>query len=150
MTSELDKYARDLQQRIFNEARKTYGEIVFKRWQNPLYMGVLKDADGHGSVTGTCGDTMEVFLKFKNAKVTRATFLTNGCASSIVCGSFAAELALGKNSDELMDVTGEKILSYVGGLPKEEQHCAFLAAETLQKALDDYMKKQANRMDSKK
>jgi hypothetical protein len=29
-----------------------------------------------------------------------------------------------------------------GGLPDDERHCAFLAAETLQAALDVYMKKQ--------
>jgi nitrogen fixation NifU-like protein len=30
----------------------------------------------------------------------------------------------------------------LGGLPEEDRHCALLAAETLQDALDDYMRKQ--------
>ena len=38
--------------------------------------------------------------------------------------------------------TGEMILDILGGLPEEDRHCAFLAAETLQEALDDYMRKQ--------
>jgi nitrogen fixation NifU-like protein len=33
----------------------------------------------------------------------------------------------------------------VGSFPKEEAHCAFLAAETLQDALNDYMRKQRKR-----
>jgi len=62
-----------------------------------------------------------------------------------VCGSFAAELAIGKNPDELVKITGEVILKALGGLPKEDQHCAFLAAETLQEALNSYMMQQAKR-----
>jgi nitrogen fixation NifU-like protein len=40
-----------------------------------------------------------------------------------------------------VEITGETILQVLGGLPKEDEHCAFLAAETLQEALEDYMKK---------
>lgn len=57
--------------------------------------------------------------------------------SSTVCGSFTAELALGRNPVELMQDTGETILEIIYGLPEEEQHCAYLAAETLQTALDN-------------
>jgi len=42
-------------------------------------------------------------------------------------------------------VTGEAILNRLAGFPKEEAHCAFLAAETLQEALNDYMIKQAGK-----
>jgi len=75
-------------------------------------------------------------------KVKDATFQTDGCGSSLVCGSFAAELALGKNPDALAEISGETILEVLGGLPEEDRHCAFLAADTLQEALDDYMRKQ--------
>jgi nitrogen fixation NifU-like protein len=51
----------------------------------------------------------------------------------------AAEMALGRNPDELIEVTGEAIVKKLGGLPKEEEHCAFLASETLQEALHAYM-----------
>jgi hypothetical protein len=42
-------------------------------------------------------------------------------------------------SDSL--VTGEAILEILGGLPEEDEHCAFLADETLQEAVIDYMLK---------
>ena len=57
----------------------------------------------------------------------------------MVCGSFAAELALGKTLDELVEITSETILKILGSFPEESRHCAFLAAETLQEALNDYM-----------
>lgn len=142
MSDSLDDFVARLQDQIFEETREAYGELGFQRWRNPLYRGAMTDADGHGRITGRCGDTIELFLKFEDDRVTRATFITDGCGSSTVCGSFAAELALGKNPDELTAVTGEKILEVLGRFPKEDEHCAFLAAESLQDALDDYMHRQ--------
>jgi len=142
MSDELDDFVKDLQNQIFDETKMAYGEVAFERWRNPLYVGAMHDADGYGRVTGTCGDTMEFFLRFENDRVKKATFQTDGCGSSTVCGSFAAELAHGKNPDEMTDVTGEMILTILGGLPEEDRHCAFLASEALQEALNDYMKKQ--------
>jgi nitrogen fixation NifU-like protein len=142
MTDEFDDFARALQSQIHEETREAYGQIAFERWLKPLYVGVMRDPDGYGRVTGTCGDTMEIFLRFEKDRVKEATFQTDGCGSSTVCGSFAAELAHGKSPEELTEITGEMILDVLGGLPNKDCHCAFLAAETLQEALDDYMRKQ--------
>ncbi len=139
MGNELDGFVNGLQNQIMEETRAEFGDVAFKRWQNPLYVGAINNPDGHGCVTGSCGDTMQIFLKFGNNKVKQATFLTDGCGSSTVCGSFAAELALGKTPDELTEITGETILKILGSFPEENRHCAFLAADTLQDALNDYM-----------
>ena len=139
MGKDLDDFVQDLQDQIYEETRAAYGEAAFERWLNPLYMGTIDNPDGYGRVTGSCGDTMQVFLKFENDRVQEASFLTDGCGASAVCGSFAAELALGKSPDELVDISGETILNILGGLPKEDEHCAYLAGETLQEALTEYM-----------
>jgi nitrogen fixation NifU-like protein len=144
MNDKLDDLVNDLQNRIFEEARAAYGELGFNRWRNPLYAGVINDADGCGCITGSCGDTMEIFLKVENHKVRNASFRTNGCGSSTICGSLAAEMAIDQTADELMDITGEKILEVLTVFPKEDEHCAFLAAAALQDALNDFMKKQVN------
>ncbi|MGM0787357.1 MAG: iron-sulfur cluster assembly scaffold protein [Thermodesulfobacteriota bacterium] len=39
----------------------------------------------------------------------------------------------------MIDITGETVLDAIGRLPKEDHHCARVAAEALQKALSDYM-----------
>jgi nitrogen fixation NifU-like protein len=145
MGSELDDFANGLQNQILEETRAEFGDVAFERWQNPLYAGAMDNPDGYGRVTGSCGDTMQIFLKFEKNKVKEAIFLTDGCGSSMVCGSFAAELALGKTPDELIEISGETILKILGSFPEENQHCAFLAADTLQAALHDYMIK-GNRM----
>jgi len=141
MSSDLDSFLNKLQGQIFDEAKEVLGKEGFERWLNPMYRGAMKNSDAHASIKGACGDTMEIFLQFQDELVTNASYLTDGCASSNVCGSFAAETAIGKRTDELPDITGETILQKLGNLSKEEEHCAFLAAETLQEALNNYMKK---------
>jgi nitrogen fixation protein NifU and related proteins len=145
MGDRLDNFVNSLQDRIFEETRAAYGELGFQRWRQPLYSGAMADADGHARLTGSCGDTMQLFLKFENAKVGAASFLTDGCGASTVCGSLAAELALGKTVDELAGITGDAILGILGVFPEEDRHCAFLAAQTLQEALGDYLRKQIHK-----
>ena len=140
MGGTLDDFVQGLQEQIHEETKEAYGEVAFQRWLNPLFLGPMKEPDGYARLMGGCGDTMEIFLRFENDRVRRASFQTNGCGSSMACGSFAAELSIGKSPDELLEITGEVIMKALGGLPKEDGHCAFLAAEALQGALDDYMK----------
>ena len=134
-----DRFVECLQEEIFEDTRKAYGEIGFQRWRNPLYHGRMDQPDAHAKVTGSCGDTMEIYLTFAGNRVADASYVTDGCGSSTVCGSFAAELAMGKDPDELAAITGETILKKIGRFPKEDEHCAYLAAETLQEALHIYM-----------
>jgi nitrogen fixation protein NifU and related proteins len=139
---ELDDFVDKMQAQIFQETRDTYGEIAFQRWLNPLYAGHMENPDGYARITGPCGDTMEIYLRFESNIVKEASFQTDGCGGSAVCGSFAAELALGKTPEELIEVTGERILQVLGKFPKEDQHCCFLAANTLQEALNNYRTRQ--------
>ena len=149
MDKTLDNFVQKLQEQIFEETKGFYGEIAFRRWQNPLYSGSMFDPDGFARVKGKCGDTMEIYLKFGNSRVKEAVYQTDGCGSSNVCGSFAAEMSIGKSPDEILEITGEKILNKLGGFPKEQEHCAFLAAETLQEALNDYMVKETKKRKQK-
>ena len=142
MSDTHDNNVHKLQQQIYKDTTEAYGTPAFERWLEPLYRGNIDDPDGYACVKGKCGDTMEIFLKFEKERVKRASYQTDGCGSSNVCGSFAAEMALGKNPDELLEITGEAIIEKMGGLPSEEKHCAFLSAETLQEALNDYMIKE--------
>jgi len=145
MSENFDNFVEDLQNQIFEQTKADYGDVAFQRWLKPLYMGTMDNPDGYGRITGSCGDTIQIFLKFENEKVKKALFQTDGCGSSAVCGSFAAELALGKSPDEILDITGESILKKLGSFPEEDKHCAFLSVEALQDAVNDYMIKQSRK-----
>lgn len=135
----LDEFIDNLQNEIFEDAKKALGEKGFHRWRNPRFNGKMENPDAYARLKGECGDTMEIYLRFENNRVSDASYFTDGCASSAVSGSFAAELTLGKDPDELTDITAETVLNTIGRLPEEDQHCATLAARTVQEALSNYM-----------
>ncbi len=139
MKNDFDAFVENLQQRILDETRAEFGDVAFERWRRPICNGMLENPDGYACIKGQCGDTMEMFLIFENGRVKNASHTTDGCGSSTVCGSYAAEMAIGKSPDELLAITGETILNILGKFPKGDEHCAFLAAETLQEALSNYM-----------
>ena len=143
MRNTLDDFVHHIEEQIYQETREAYGEIAFQRWLNPLFMGSMENPDGYASLRGVCGDTMEIFLKFERSRVKDASFRSSGCGSSSVCASFAAELSVGKTPDDLLGVTAETIMEKLGGLPKEDEHLAYLAAETLRQAVNDYSLKKA-------
>ena len=134
MTSELD----ELQELILGDMRKTYTETTIDHAMNPRNVGTIKDSEGFAKVTGSCGDTMEIWLKVKDNTVDRITFLTDGCGTSISAGSMVTELAKGKTIPEVLKITQQDVLSALGGLPQESVHCALLAADTLRGAIKDY------------
>ena len=139
MNDGFDTFADNLQEQIFDEAKEAYGETGFQRWRNPEYKGRMQSCDPSASIKGGCGDTMEIFLKFAGDRVQSASYFTDGCASSEICGFFTAEMAIGKDADELTEITGDIVLKKIGRFPDEDKHCAFLTAETLQEALRRYM-----------
>jgi nitrogen fixation NifU-like protein len=145
MDEALNRFIEELKIQISSEMKAAYGDGAFYRWMNPTYMGSMEKADAHGSLANVCGDVMEIFLRIEAGRVTEARFRTNGCGATLACGSFAAEVALGRTVNELLDIKGEVILERMGGLPEQERHCAYLAAEALKKASMDYMGRMSKR-----
>ena len=138
-SDEFQKLADELQQAIIEDAREVYSETVIDHAMNPRNAGTITDADGYGKVKGSCGDTMELWLRVNNVVITNATFMTDGCGTSIAAGSMVTEMARGKNITEAIKITQQDILTELGGLPEESKHCAVLASNTLKQAILDYM-----------
>ena len=135
MTSEFD----ELQEYIMADMRSTYTETVIDHAMNPRNVGSIEDADGFASVTGPCGDTMEVWLRVRNGTIDNASFWTDGCGTTIATGSMITELAKGKVVHDALRVTQQEALDALGGLPEERVHCALLAANTLSEAVREYL-----------
>jgi nitrogen fixation NifU-like protein len=101
----------------------------------------LEHPDGKARITGRCGDTMEIDLKFRGDRVSETSCWTDGCAYSLSAVYAAADLAKGKTPDEIIEIDATVIEKTIGGLPTDHLHCVKLAAETLQSALEDYFLK---------
>jgi nitrogen fixation NifU-like protein len=104
-------------------------------WLNPH----VSKPDGKARVVGTCGDVMEVCLRFQEDRMIEGSPWTNGCAHSFNCICAAVDLARGKTPEEILDIDSSMIRQAVGGLPKDHWHCSTLAVDTLYAAIDNYM-----------
>ena len=135
MATAWDKY----QELVKDEMSKMYSQTVIDHAMNPRNAGNTEAADGYASVTGPCGDTMDIWLKVKDDTVVKSTFMTDGCGTTIAAGSMVTELAKDKSISQALRTSQEDVLSALEGLPEESKHCALLAANTLKAAVKDYL-----------
>lgn len=104
----------------------------------PGVFGPLKGANGNARITGPCGDTMEFWVRIEDGRIIRCTFTTDGCGSSIACGTAACTLAAGAPETVAFDLRPEDILALLPQFPEEDNHCALLAVTTLNAAISKY------------
>ncbi len=143
MQEDFDKAMDELQASIIEDARKVYSEKVIQIWLDPKYMGKMKSPQAQGKITGSCGDTMHIFLKIEKGKIRDARFFTDGCVTTVASGCMACELAMQRTCEEALAINNKTILNELGGLPEESTHCALLASDTLRAAINDYMQSRA-------
>lgn len=136
----LKEAARRLQEQIERDILAAYGPTVLDHWKNPRNLGLLENPDGYARVQGPCGDTMEMTVRMDGDVVAACGFQTDGCGTTVVCGSAATWLATNRTFVEALGaVSARAILELLGGLPEADNHCAALAAETLRRALADHL-----------
>lgn len=135
MATTWDKYL----ELVREEMRKVYSDVAVDHAMNPRNVGNLEVVDGYASVTGPCGDTMDIWLRVKDNTIVEATFMTDGCGTTIAAGSMITEMAKGKNVIQALRIGQQDVLTALGGLPDESQHCALLAANTMKAAVKDYL-----------
>jgi MinD superfamily P-loop ATPase len=79
---------------------------------------------------------MEVWLRLEGERVTQSTFITDGCATSMACGSAAAYLTQDKSPGEIQQLRPIDVLETLGDPNNTEaHHCTDLALTTFAKAL---------------
>jgi nitrogen fixation NifU-like protein len=79
------------------EIQEVYNETVIDHDLRPRNLGEIAGASGFGRIIGSCGDTMKIWLKVERNTVVAATFATDGCGATLVCGSMLTELVRGKS-----------------------------------------------------
>jgi nitrogen fixation NifU-like protein len=137
-SSDVDRFAEQLQEEILQKARRRYSPPVIRHWMSPTNLGRMTDYDGYGRVIGWCGDSIEIYIRVMGDAVSEASFFTDGCGTTIACASIVVSLAQGERIDNITQITKQAVLDALGGLPAEEEHCAELAASALQYAVRDY------------
>ena len=135
MTDNLDEF----EELMLREQRRNYSAKTIDHAMNPRNLGVMENADVYATITGPCGDTMEIWLKIDGSTILSSSFMTDGCGTSIASGSMVTELATGKDIREAMAISQQDVLDALDGLPEESRHCALLASNTLKAALREYI-----------
>ncbi len=124
-----------------------YSKKVIDHFTKPHNQGVIKNADGIGTVGNPkCGDVMRMYIKVSKDKqgteiIKDVKFETLGCGAAISTSSMATDLAKGRTLDEAMKLTDKQVAEELGGLPNSKMHCSNLAASALHKAIENYKKK---------
>lgn len=116
-----------------------YSNKVIKHFQKPHNQGAIKNADAVGEAGNLkCGDVMKIYLKIKNDVIKDIKFETLGCAAAIAVSSALTDMVKGKSINEASELTKEKIVEELGGLPPVKIHCSMLGLEALHKAIEKY------------
>ena len=137
MTKEHDKIAQDIQKAIL----EGYSEKFKNEFMKPENIGRIEDSDCYVSVTGVCGDTIEIYLVVRNGKISDIRFMTDGCGATITCASYVTRIVKGQSLEEALRIKPEDVDRYFEGLPEEHIHCAKLAVITLKAAIEKYQSK---------
>ena len=135
MSIDWEKY-----QQIYETAMKQiYSEAVLDHGKNPRNLEDLDESNAFSIVTGPCGDTMAMWLNVKDSRIAGISFTTDGCMTSLAAGSMTTELARGKSLADARKLSQQDVLEALGGLPEDNEHCALLAVNTLNEAIDNYL-----------
>jgi nitrogen fixation NifU-like protein len=128
-----------------------YSDTVMDHFTNPRNVGEIEDADGIGEEGNpVCGDMMTFYIKVDNNHLSDVKFKTFGCGAAIAVSSIVSEMAMGKTIEEARKITPALVAKELEGLPKNKFHCSNLGAQALNKAIDDYLKKQGQEVKSVK
>jgi len=99
---------------------------------------IIENPDGYGKRQGSCGDTVQMFIRVSNERIRSVSFHSDGCINTFACANTVTLLAEGKTINEAWAITPEQVASYLETLPEEDVHCAELAAGALYLALVNY------------
>ena len=122
-----------------------YSDKAINYFLNKTNMGSLADADQVTELTGVCGDTMKIYLKFEDSRIKDAKIQVLGCPGAVSSAMAAMDLIKGMSVEEAMAVQDRDIFRMLEEIPDQKQHCIRLTIKTLQKALEEYkIKREGN------
>ncbi len=136
----LDKWVEEIQKEIFEEEVKRYNKYIVELFQDPKNWGKPPEdqISAWHAYEGSCGDTMQFFLKIKENIIEKANFITDGCGATIAAGSQITMMVEGKSLEFAEKLKPIDIDNALQGLPDDHKHCAELAVTTLKRAIEKY------------
>jgi nitrogen fixation protein NifU and related proteins len=115
-----------------------YSETLMDHVMAPRNGGVMDNPGltGHAGSPGR-GAFLILYLKIQDERVAEAKYHTYGCGPTIAAGSMLTELITGRTVAECRDLTVEKLIEALDGVPPDKLHCPGLAIAALRDALNN-------------
>jgi nitrogen fixation NifU-like protein len=119
-----------------------YRENIIDHYKNPRNFGELKEADIEKSeLNPICGDTIKLFVKLKESKISEVKFKGKGCAISLAAASMLTEKLIGKTIEEVKNIKKEDVFEMLGiELGIVRMKCGLLCLNTLLKGVEEMKK----------
>jgi nitrogen fixation NifU-like protein len=122
-----------------------YSNAAINYYIEKPHMGRIPDADQVSEMTGSCGDTMGVYLKVTDGRIEDVKYEVMGCAGAVSAAMAAVDLIKGKTLEEAMKLNDGAVFGVLEEIPVKKHHCIQLAVKALHKALDEYKDKDRGR-----
>ncbi len=124
-----------------------YQEIILDYYRNPRNFGTIENAEiKNKDLNPLCGDVIEINIKLdKNSTIADAKFTSKGCAISTAAASMLTEFIVGKQLDEIKQITKEDVLQMLS-IPISfiRLKCALLGLKVLKVGVYDYLGQKYN------
>ncbi len=128
-----------------------YMAVVADHSKNPHHQGKLEDAEQISLNNPTCGDVINLSVKFgADDRLEDIAFLNSGCTISTASASMMTDAVLGKTKQEILELAtifSEMVerqdqlgdAAFLSGVAKFPQRikCATLAWNALKKTIED-------------
>ena len=137
MAENIDELVKSLQEAILADYSQKLKDELFQAKQ----IGTIENPDSHARITGVCGDTIEMSMSVRDARIYDVKFTTDGCGFTVACANYVARIVKGKSIEEALTIEPNDVDRYFEGLPEENKHCAKLAVMTLRALLEAYRNK---------
>jgi len=128
------------------QAASDINQKILDHFLNPRNIGEIENADGYAKIGDpSCGDFIKVWLRIENETIIDFKYKVFGCWGAISTTSVVSELAIGKSIKDATKITDDDVISLLGGIPEQKQHCSMLGVQGLRAAMADFILKDNHR-----
>jgi nitrogen fixation NifU-like protein len=115
-----------------------YSEKAVNYYLETPHLGIIENADQVSEMTGTCGDTIKVYLRIENDRIGDVKYQIMGCPGSISAAMAAGDLVRGKTVAEALALNDGDVFHFLEEIPVKKHHCIQLAVKALLLAIQSY------------
>ena len=115
-----------------------YSDKAISYYLETPHLGIIENADQISEMTGTCGDTIKVYLKIENDRIADVKYQIMGCPGSISAAMAAGDLVRGRTVDEALALNDGDVFNFLEEIPVKKHHCIQLSVKALLSAIQTY------------